>query len=135
MPDTVTREERARLRDAASRAQKAEAAIAEMSAGRSLEELLYDNHYANEREDLVDIRMEFRAAASPATVLRLLAAEVAGTGALVAHARREAMEEAARIARDACLSPPDGGSPTEGEVAVADNAAAMIRARALAVAP
>jgi chromosome segregation ATPase len=43
----------------------------------------------------------------------------------VAEAVREAC--AKRAAR-ACLVPPDGGSPTEGEVAVADGAAADIRA-------
>lgn len=37
------------------------------------------------------------------------------------------IEECARIAQDACLVPPDGGSPTEAECAVADEAARRIR--------
>lgn len=44
------------------------------------------------------------------------------------EARNQALEEAARIAANACLVPPDGGEPTEGEAAVANAAAAAIRA-------
>lgn len=43
-------------------------------------------------------------------------------------ARRAALEEAARIARDGCLVPPDGGSPSADEVAMCDGIAAAIRA-------
>jgi hypothetical protein len=44
------------------------------------------------------------------------------------EARAEVLEEAAIVAGDACLVPPDGGSPTPEETAVAETAAARIRA-------
>jgi hypothetical protein len=40
----------------------------------------------------------------------------------LATARADALREAAYIARNACLVPPDGGNPTEQEVAVCDEA-------------
>lgn len=40
---------------------------------------------------------------------------------------REGIEAAARIARDGCLVPPDGGSPTQGEIDMCENIAAAIR--------
>lgn len=40
----------------------------------------------------------------------------------------EERERCARIARDGCLVPPDGGSPTEEEAAMCDVIAAAIRA-------
>jgi hypothetical protein len=43
--------------------------------------------------------------------------------------RRAALEEAAKVAEWAHMVPPDGGSPTEEEKAVADEAARRIRAR------
>lgn len=43
-------------------------------------------------------------------------------------ARDEALEDAAYQAQHACLVPPDGGSPTEEEIAVCDEAAKRIRA-------
>jgi len=55
-----------------------------------------------------------------------------GTDALDARLReerRKVWEEAARIARDACLVPPDGGAPTEEERAVCEEAERRIRAR------
>ncbi len=42
--------------------------------------------------------------------------------------RDAVLEEAARVAERAHLVPPDGGSPTENERAVAEAAAAAIRA-------
>jgi hypothetical protein len=42
--------------------------------------------------------------------------------------RRAALEEAARVARNGCLVPPDGGSPTEAEADMCDRIAATIRA-------
>ena len=42
--------------------------------------------------------------------------------------RREALEEAARIAERGCLVPPDGGSPTEAEREMCEAIAASIRA-------
>lgn len=43
--------------------------------------------------------------------------------------RNDVLEEAALIAEWAHMVPPDGGSPSEAEKQVADNAAAAIRAR------
>lgn len=43
-------------------------------------------------------------------------------------ARREALEEAARIARNGCLVPPDGGSPTQEEADMCDRIAEAILA-------
>lgn len=43
------------------------------------------------------------------------------------EARAKALEEAAKVAAWACMVPPDGGSPTDAERAVADAAAAAIR--------
>lgn len=42
--------------------------------------------------------------------------------------RREGLEMAALVARDGCLVPPDGGSPTEDERVMCDSIAATIRA-------
>lgn len=47
---------------------------------------------------------------------------------LLAQARDEALEEAARVAQAGALVPPDGGSPTADEVALCDHIAAAIRA-------
>ena len=47
---------------------------------------------------------------------------------IAADARREALEEAAKLASWAHMVPPDGGSPTEDECRVAETAAAGIRA-------
>jgi hypothetical protein len=44
-----------------------------------------------------------------------------------AEVRREALEEAAKVAENACPVPPDGGSPTEEERAVSERAADAIR--------
>jgi len=44
----------------------------------------------------------------------------------------DAYERCARIAENACLVPPDGGSPTRGETDVAMSAASAIRAQAWA---
>lgn len=44
--------------------------------------------------------------------------------------RAEAIEEAAKVAEWAAMVPPDGGSPTEEETAVANEAAIRIRALA-----
>jgi hypothetical protein len=41
---------------------------------------------------------------------------------------REALEKAATIALNGCLVPPDGGSPTENEIAMCDDIAKSIRA-------
>jgi len=40
----------------------------------------------------------------------------------LAKAREDALREAAYVARNACLVPPDGGNPTEAEAAVCDEA-------------
>jgi hypothetical protein len=40
----------------------------------------------------------------------------------IAAARAHALREAAYVARNACLVPPDGGNPTEAEAAVCDEA-------------
>lgn len=48
---------------------------------------------------------------------------------VVQQARADAFEEAAKIADTGMLVPPDGGSPTEDECAVAERIAAAIRAR------
>jgi hypothetical protein len=53
---------------------------------------------------------------------------IAARAALATRVAEKVREEAAKKAARACLVPPDGGSPTEGEVAVADGAAADIRA-------
>jgi hypothetical protein len=50
--------------------------------------------------------------------------------AVVPLIRTAALEEAAFLAASACLVPPDGGSPSADECAVADRAAAAIRALA-----
>ena len=42
--------------------------------------------------------------------------------------RRKALEEAAKIARNGCLVPPDGGDPTEAEVMLCDEIASRILA-------
>jgi hypothetical protein len=42
--------------------------------------------------------------------------------------RRRGLEEAARIAENGCLVPPDGGSPTEGERLMCEDIAKAIRA-------
>jgi hypothetical protein len=42
--------------------------------------------------------------------------------AQLAKARVNALREAAYVARNACLVPPDGGNPTEAEAAVCDEA-------------
>lgn len=47
---------------------------------------------------------------------------------VIAAARPHILEEAARIADYGALVPPDGGSPTPEENAVAENIAAAIRA-------
>jgi hypothetical protein len=44
------------------------------------------------------------------------------------EARIKALREAWHIARNSCLIPPDGGSPTEEETAVSDRAANGIQA-------
>lgn len=54
------------------------------------------------------------------------AAEIERLRALTS--RSDVLEEAARVAERAHLVPPDGGSPTENERAVAEAAAAAIRA-------
>ena len=54
-----------------------------------------------------------------------VAAQVHAARRLCADAMREA---AARAARHACLVPPDGGSPSDDEVAVCDEAERRIRA-------
>lgn len=41
---------------------------------------------------------------------------------------RAALKEAERIARDGCLVPPDGGSPTEAEAQMCDDIADRIAA-------
>jgi hypothetical protein len=46
----------------------------------------------------------------------------------VGVSRDDVLVEAARVASEACLVPPDGGSPTEAEVEMCDRAAARIRA-------
>lgn len=46
-----------------------------------------------------------------------------------ATVRARALEEAAWIARDGCLVPPDGGSPTTEEVELCDRIAKRIRSR------
>lgn len=48
--------------------------------------------------------------------------------AIVAEKVREALTEAAYIARNACLVPPDGGNPTEYERLVCDEASRRILA-------
>lgn len=48
--------------------------------------------------------------------------------AAIKQARQEALRKAAEIARNACLVPPDGGSPTEQEAAVCDEAYKRIMA-------
>lgn len=48
--------------------------------------------------------------------------------ALVAEKEREALTEAAYIARNACLVPPDGGNPTEYERLVCEEASRRILA-------
>ena len=50
-----------------------------------------------------------------------------------ARGRAEGLREAARIAAEACLVPPDGGSPTEDEHNVCQEAKRRILARAAAL--
>lgn len=45
-----------------------------------------------------------------------------------AHTRDEVLEEAAKVAEQAHMVPPDGGSPTDAEYEVAQEAARRIRA-------
>jgi hypothetical protein len=47
-------------------------------------------------------------------------------------ARSQAFEEAAKIADTGMLVPPDGGSPTQDEIDVAERIAAAIREKATA---
>lgn len=54
--------------------------------------------------------------------------ELSKLRAQLAEARNAALEEAAYQAKNACIVPPDGGSPTTEEIAVCDEAAARIRA-------
>ncbi len=49
----------------------------------------------------------------------------------IVFARFEALEEAARIAENGCLVPPDGGSPTEEEREMCESIASQIRLRKL----
>ena len=44
------------------------------------------------------------------------------------QAVRDERERCARVARDGCLVPPDGGSPTEAEIELCDEIARRIRA-------
>ena len=46
----------------------------------------------------------------------------------ITEVRDRTLEDAARIATDSCLVPPDGGSPSKEEVAITNAAAAAIRA-------
>jgi len=46
---------------------------------------------------------------------------------IAATARNDALEEAAKVARDGCLVPPDGGSPTEAEADMCARIAFNIR--------
>lgn len=48
-------------------------------------------------------------------------------GHQLSEARNAALEEAAQVAAQACLVPPDGGSPTEDEYRVCEAAASYIR--------
>lgn len=57
-----------------------------------------------------------------------LEAEITRLRAALETARRDALVQAAFVARAACLVDPDGGSPTEEECAVAEEAARRIRA-------
>ena len=60
--------------------------------------------------------------------IRALLSERDALRAQLQAARDGALEEAAYQAQHACLVPPDGGSPTEEEVIVCDEAAKRIRA-------
>jgi hypothetical protein len=55
-----------------------------------------------------------------------------GAEAVAWRARQEALEEAAKIAENGCLMPPDGGSPTEAEVEMCQGIASQVRLRKLA---
>lgn len=54
--------------------------------------------------------------------------KIAVLGREIFQARSAALEEAAQVAVQACLVPPDGGSPTEDEYRVCEAAASYIRA-------
>lgn len=62
-------------------------------------------------------------------------ASEAGREAVERRIRNDALEEAACIARNGCLVPPDGGSPTEAEAELCESIASMIRLRKLASPP
>lgn len=51
-----------------------------------------------------------------------------GIDEAIAAARSAALEEAAKVADTGMLVPPDGGSPTQDEIDVAERIAAAIRA-------
>ena len=83
-------------------------------------------HRLAERDDRLNGQLDDELAEAKAAVLATIAAAKAAAVAAAVLAERE---RCARLAEQACLVPPDGGSPTDDEKLVADAAAAAIRAR------
>lgn len=79
-------------------------------------------------EDTADIVDRLLGPPYPSELRKEAAAEIVRLREKLKTARADALTYAARIARDCCLVPPDGGAPTEAEREMCSHVADVILA-------